>query len=85
MADRSNKYVTLTDLAAERPARVRELRGGHAQKQRLDAMGIALGSVLVKQSSFFTRGPVVLEVGQTRIALGRGVASKVIVEPIEHS
>ena len=59
--------------------RVVEVRAGRGLTRRLLAMGIAPGmKVRVLKSS--GPGPILIEVGQTRIALGRGIAMKIIVE-----
>ena len=55
-----------------------EIRAGRGLTRRLLAMGVAPGMrIRVLKSS--GPGPIMIEVGQTRIALGRGAAMKVIV------
>jgi Fe2+ transport system protein FeoA len=46
----------------------------------LEALGIRNGKKIKKLSSMFMRGPVTVQVGQTRISIGYGMASKIIVE-----
>lgn len=73
--------MPLTMLAPGHRARVSEVReSGRGIKRRLTAMGIAPGveiSVLASQG-----GPVLLRVGQNRIAIGRGMAHRVMVTPL---
>jgi len=45
---------------------------------RLYAMGLAPGAI-VRVLENYPRGPVIVEVGGTRLALGRGMAAKVLV------
>ena len=59
---------------------VRELRGGSEIGARLAAMGLTVGAPLqVLQNG--RRGPLLVVARETRIALGRGEAAKILVEP----
>ena len=72
------RLIPLAFLGEGEAGRVVEIRAGRGLTRRLIAMGIAPGmKVRVLKSS--GPGPILVEVGQTRIALGRGVAMKVIV------
>ncbi len=48
--------------------------------RRLSALGIRPGKRLTKVSAMFMRGPVTVRVGGTEIALGFGMASRIVVE-----
>ena len=73
------RLMPLAFLGEGESGRVVEVRAGRGLTRRLIAMGIAPGmKVRVLKSS--GPGPILIEVGQTRIALGRGVAMKIIVE-----
>lgn len=67
----------LTDLGPEETGVVVRVMGGHGLRQKLALMGIKEGSLLRMISS--SRGPVVVESNGGQIALGRGMARKVIV------
>jgi ferrous iron transport protein A len=54
--------------------------GGHGLIQRLDALGIRPGKKVTKLSSTLFRGPVMLRVNNTQVAVGFGMARKIIVE-----
>jgi len=59
---------------------VREFDGGTEFASRLAAMGVVVGATLqVIQNP--GRGPMLVRVRDTRLALGRGEASKITVEP----
>ncbi len=58
--------------------RVSRLVGGEGMRRRLKDMAIYPG-VTVKLLSSFGRGRVVLQVGESRFALGRGIAYRVMV------
>jgi ferrous iron transport protein A len=74
--------LTLDRLQVGTRARVLEIRGGRGLERRLTHMGIHPGDiVLIAQSGLF-RGPLLIEAHGYRIALGRGVARRVVVAPI---
>ena len=61
-------------------AHVASLYGGRELQRRLMEMGLVPGS-LVEVVSNNNRGPVIIRVRGVIIALGRGMASRIIVEP----
>ncbi len=71
--------VPLAELKAGTHAVVRAFRGGRELVNRLTALGLIAGvSLEVLQN--YGRGPLLVLVRDTRIALGRGEALKVLVE-----
>ncbi|MCD6402988.1 MAG: ferrous iron transport protein A [Candidatus Aenigmarchaeota archaeon] len=54
--------------------------GGICLKQRLFALGIVPGKKIKKVVQHPMGGPIIVEINGSRFALGRGMASKVIVE-----
>jgi ferrous iron transport protein A len=48
--------------------------------RRLNSMGVRPGLRITKVSSMFMRGPVTVRVGQTQLALGFGMARRILVE-----
>jgi Fur family ferric uptake transcriptional regulator len=69
----------LDQVAGGEVVRIVEVGGGAEMQQRLVSMGLRIGSVVRRQNSNWF-GPVIVSVGTTRLALGRGVARRVIVE-----
>ncbi len=60
--------------------RVKEILGGKGFVRRLADMGLAPGQVVEVMS----RGPpVIVKIRDTKIAIGRGIAKKVVVEYAE--
>jgi len=57
-----------------------QVQGGYGLINRLSALGIRPGQKVTKVSSMFMRGPVTIEVGNAQVAIGFGMANKVIVE-----
>ena len=79
----NGKQVTLRQIRTGQSGVVLEIQGGHGLISRLYALGIRPGQRITKVSSTLMRGPVTVKVGNARVAIGFGMASKIIVEPIE--
>ncbi len=73
--------MSVTQLAAGQSGKVLAVTGGHGMVSRLAALGIRPGKRIVKVSSAFMRGPVVIQVDRARVAIGFGMASRILVEP----
>ncbi len=58
--------------------RIADVRGGRGLTRRLADMGLLPGTVIRVINSQM-RGPVVVEVKGTRLALGHGMAHKILV------
>jgi ferrous iron transport protein A len=74
--------MLLTSLPAGQRARLVRIEGGHQAVHRLSEMGLTPGvelEVLRRNGG----GPLLLAVRDTRLALGRGMADRVLVEVIE--
>jgi Fe2+ transport system protein FeoA len=61
------------------PVRVKRLDGGEGFRSKIIALGLVPGQTVVVRS-FSRRGPVVVQVNGTRVALGREMAEKVVVD-----
>lgn len=59
---------------------VLQIQGGHGLINRLSALGIRPGQRITKVGSTFMRGPVTIKVGNAQVAIGFGMANKIIVE-----
>jgi ferrous iron transport protein A len=70
--------VDLTEMQAGQAGKVVEISGGRGMTMRLDAMGIRPGVVITKVSAQIMRGPVIVETGRTRVAIGFGMARRII-------
>ena len=78
MSDR--KLVTLRQMQSGQSGKVVEIQGGHGLVNRLNALGIRPGKKITKVSSMLMRGPVTIQIGNGRVAIGFGMANKIIVE-----
>lgn len=73
----------LDEVKEGRNVRVVDILGGFKLKRRLESIGIIPDVIIKKVSNQFMKGPVVLAVGKTKIAIGYGMAKKIIVEEID--
>ena len=74
------KLVTLRQMQSGQSGKVVEIQGGHGLVNRLSALGIRPGKKITKVSSMLMRGPVTIQSGNTQIAVGFGMANKMIIE-----
>jgi len=74
------KQVTLAQMQAGQSGIVVQILGGRGLISRLDALGIRPGRRITKVSSMFMRGPVTIEVDRAQVAIGFGMANRIIVE-----
>ena len=70
---------SISDLETGARGLVRELGGGKDFVSRMAVLGFTVG-VEVRVVQNYGRGPVIVSVRDTRVALGRGEALKVLVE-----
>jgi ferrous iron transport protein A len=75
--------TTLDRVYENRKANVIEIQGGPGLRQRLGQMGIHPGDMITILRYGALRGPILIEVHGSQVALGRGIASKVVVEETE--
>lgn len=75
----SGKLLPLSELTSGEKATFVELRGGWGVKGRLTSLGFTPGvPILMVQN--YGWGPVIVEVRDTRVALGRHEAKRILVE-----
>ncbi len=72
--------LSLTDISAGERGIISAIEGGYGLVSKLDAMGIRVGKEVTKVSAQWMRGPVILRQGNTQVAIGFGMAQKVLVE-----
>ncbi|HUT08815.1 MAG TPA: FeoA family protein [Candidatus Latescibacteria bacterium] len=80
--------MNLFDAPHNTPLRIVELSGGESVRRRLMALGFHKDDVIELDGKAIFRGPLLVRncTSDTTIALGRGVAQKVLVELVhEHS
>jgi ferrous iron transport protein A len=84
MAMYQEGQLTLAEMKTGQTGTMVGVLGGRGLIQRLDALGIRPGKKVTKLSSTLFRGPVTLRVNNSRVAVGFGMARKIIVELDKH-
>jgi len=74
------KLVTLRQMQPGQSGKVVQVQGGYGLVGRLSALGIRPGKKLTKVSSMLMRGPVTIQLGNTQVAIGFGMANRIVVE-----
>ncbi|HUS04617.1 MAG TPA: FeoA family protein [Dehalococcoidia bacterium] len=73
------KQTTLNLMQTGQSGTVVQILGGYGSVSRLSAMGIRPGKRITKVSAMFMRGPVTVQVDRAQLAIGYGVANRIIV------
>ena len=73
-------YPSLASLKKGQQGRVVAIQGGRGMACRLESLGIRPGCRFTKVSNSLFRGPVTVQVGNSRVAIGFGMASRILVE-----
>lgn len=74
----NEQRISLSALPPGEMGAVRQLAGGRGFMSRLAALGFTLGAEVTMMQNF-GHGPLIVLVRDTRVALGRGEAAKVLV------
>ncbi len=74
------KQISLRRMPPGGSGKVVEIQGGTGMVNRLSALGLRPGKKITKVSSMLMRGPVTVKLGNTRLAIGFGMAGRIIVE-----
>ena len=80
MAMYQGRQLTLAQMRIGQTGTVVGVMGGMGLMRRLDALGIRQGKKVTKISSALFRGPVTLRVNNSQVALGFGMAKRIVVE-----
>lgn len=82
--DVKKKIMPLANMDINQEGIIYTLEGGAGFRARLQALNIRIGKRIKKISTNPFRGPIVVEVDSARVAIGYGMAQKVMVEIIDH-
>jgi ferrous iron transport protein A len=74
------EQIDLTQLEEGETGVVIEIQGGYGLIRRLESLGIRAGKRVTKVSSQFMRGPITVRIDNYQVALGFGMARKILVE-----
>ena len=76
----SKRLLSVREMEPGETGTVVQILGGHGLVRRLESLGIRPGKRLTKVSSMFLRGPVTVQIDSTQLAIGFGMANKIMVE-----
>jgi len=74
------RLITLRQMWSGQSGIVANIEGGHGLVNRLNALGIRPGKRITKVSSMLMRGPVTIQLDSAQVAIGFGMANKIIVK-----
>ena len=72
--------IDLTQIDKGITVEVVEINGGNKFKAKVDAIGLRIGSRIIKLSTQVMSGPVTIKIGSTKLAIGHGMAKKILVD-----
>ncbi|GAH84521.1 unnamed protein product [marine sediment metagenome] len=77
--------ISLIQAPFDTPLRIAGIFGGHGVHRRLLALGFHKSDIIELDSRGILRGPVLIKnlTSDTSVALGRGIAQKILVELID--
>lgn len=77
--------MRLLDARVGQKLRIIQYDSGRKMAEGLSALGIHIGEIIIVKNSAPFHGPILIEIPSTQgiVAVGRGMASKVIVEEVQ--
>jgi ferrous iron transport protein A len=72
--------IDITQLRPGEAGIVKEIQGGGGFIRKLQCIGARPGKKITKVSSHFWHGPQTIEIDNAQIAVGFGMAKKILVE-----
>jgi ferrous iron transport protein A len=79
-----NEQLALAEMRTGQTGTIVGVMGGPGLIRRLNALGIRPGKQVTKISSTLFHGPITLGVDSARVAVGFGVAKRIIVKVDKH-
>lgn len=78
--DDDHDLKTIQQLKDGETAKIKDIIGGKHFINKAESLGIRVSVQITKVSSQMMHGPITVKVGQTQIAIGHGMAKKIIIE-----
>ena len=72
--------ISLLSLQIGKKAKIKRLVGGYEFQRKLASLNIRIGKTIKIVTSQPFRGPIVVEINDRCVTLGRGIAAKIFVE-----
>ncbi len=79
--DKTTNYIPLNHVNSGTCVKIIDVHSGCGLKRRLNCLGLTYGSEIEVVHGAL-RGPIIVNVRGSRVALGCGMSSKILVEPI---
>ncbi len=76
--------ISIIDLKKNERAVIVSHHGGKVFERRMSSLGLRPHAVIKKISSQLFHGPVTIQVGNSQVALGHGMARRIYVERISN-
>ena len=73
------KYKDLTQIRQGKDVKVVDIKDGNRFREKVDSMGLRIGVRVKKLSGQVLNGPITIKIGNTKVALGHGMAKKILV------
>ena len=75
-----SKQMTLRQMQTGQSGILVQIQGGRGLFNRLSALGVRPGKRITKVSSMVMRGPVTIQLDNAQLAIGFGMANRIIVK-----
>jgi len=75
--------LKLTEIDGDKKCRVVAFEGGSNMKTKLENLGIRLGNEITVVNNSFIGGPITVLSGNTKVAIGRKMAERILVEVVK--
>ena len=75
--------ILLSEMKTGDEGEITNFFGGAKCRKKLNSLGLRKGKDIKVISNMAFNGPITVDVGYTRIAVGRGMANKVLVKKIK--
>ena len=76
----NGKLLSLDRMQSGQSGTIANIQGGYGLVRRLSTLGIKPDKRITKISSMFLRGPVTIEIDRVQVAIGFGMASRIMVK-----
>ena len=73
------KYKDLTQIGQGKDVEIVDIKDGHRFREKVDSMGLRIGVRVRKLSGQLLNGPITIKIGNSKVALGYGMAKKIPV------
>ena len=69
----------MTQIGPGKDVKVVDIKDGNTFREKVDSMGLRIGVRVRKLSGQVLNGPITIKIGNTKVALGHGMAKKILV------